>query len=274
MAGDWIKWSKGLASRREVVVLASKLKMDRHEVAGRLMVLWEWCDDNIPDDEIEELSLDASLFIGDNPCAFVDALVGLPGFADALASAEVRWLTARSGGRLVFPHFGRHNGTTAKTRALEARKKQKQRKKEKETSTKVSRKHRDICGTREEKRREESISLSLAAAEASEIPAVHAPTLKTWRIPKGIPPPVAEALDRWQAFRVSVDGRPMPDMQLEASWLEMSRKGWDVRQVEASVEFSIRVGAKNLLDPANDRETRQARAAPPAKKSKYAPVEM
>jgi len=155
VAGDWIKWSKGLATRREVVLLAAMLRRDRHEVAGRLMVFWEWLDDNVADHEIDELSLDVSLCIGDSPCEFVDALVGLPGFAAALASDGVRWLSARSGGRLTVPHFGRHNGTTAKTRALESRKKQRQRAAKDEQSPDPSRYERDNTGTRgeESKRR-------------------------------------------------------------------------------------------------------------------------
>lgn len=141
MAGDWIEWSKGLANRREVVVLAGKLGRDRFEIAGRLMSLWEWADDNIPDKDIDDETGDASLFLGDKPFDFLDALLGLPGFADAMASPEVCWLTARSGGRLTFPKFGRHNGTTAKTRALGRRKKQEQR----STVPKMSPKKRDNC---------------------------------------------------------------------------------------------------------------------------------
>lgn len=141
MAGDWIEWSKGLASRREVVVLAAKLGRDRHEIAGRLMVLWEWADENIPDEDIDPHTGDASLFLGDKPFDFLDALLGLPGFADAMASPEVCWLTARSGGRLSFPKFGRHNGTTSKTRALSRKKKQGQR----AVSQNMSPKIRDTC---------------------------------------------------------------------------------------------------------------------------------
>jgi hypothetical protein len=74
MAGDWIKWSKGLAARREVVLLSSLLHRDRCEIAGRLMVLWEWLDDNVADSEIDELSLDASLFVGDKPFDFISSL--------------------------------------------------------------------------------------------------------------------------------------------------------------------------------------------------------
>jgi len=127
MAGDWIVWVKGLASRREVAVLASKLGRDRHEIAGRLMVLWEWCDENFSDADIVSETGDVSLFLGDRPTAFVDALLGLPGMAEAMASPEVRWLEARSGGRCVFPNLARHNGTSAKTRAYGRKKKRSQR---------------------------------------------------------------------------------------------------------------------------------------------------
>lgn len=131
-AGEWIKWTKGLASRREVALLASMLGRDRHEIAGRLMVLWEWCDENFTDADVDSESLDVSLILGDKPFAFVDALLGLPGMAEAMTSPGVRWLEARSGGRLVFPSLARHNGTSAKTRAYESRKKQRQRQRDAE----------------------------------------------------------------------------------------------------------------------------------------------
>lgn len=75
-----------------------------------------------------------------------------PGLAEMLASSEICWISVRSGGRLIFPNLGRHNGTTAKTRASDAKKKRLQRSKCLEkcpdvTGTKV--------GTREEKRRED-----------------------------------------------------------------------------------------------------------------------
>ena len=157
MAGDWIKWVKGLARRREVVVIASRLNRDRHEVAGRLMTLWEWCDDNIAVSDVPDLSLDVSLILGDKPFEFIDALLGLPGMAEALSSPDVRWLEARSGGRIVFPNLARHNGTSAKTRAYETSKKQKQRSGKKSSPKNVpemSPKNGDKTGTREEKRRD------------------------------------------------------------------------------------------------------------------------
>jgi hypothetical protein len=157
MAGDWIKWTKGLAKRREVIVIASRLQKTRQEIAGRLMELWEWCDDNICVSDVPDMSLDVSLILGDKPFDFVDALLGLPGMAEAMSSPEVKWLDCRSGGRIVFPNLARHNGTSAKTRAYETSKKQKQRQEKVNVPgnvPKVSPKTRDKTGTREEKRRE------------------------------------------------------------------------------------------------------------------------
>src|SRR5215471_20482080 len=117
MAGDWLKWVKGLADKREIALIAASLRRDRYEVAGRCMKLWEWCDDNIPEDRVSDSHGAAVIVLsphnGDN-AAFIDSLVGLEGFANAMASAG--WLHFRSGS-VEFPNFSRHNGTTAKTRA-------------------------------------------------------------------------------------------------------------------------------------------------------------
>lgn len=149
MAGDWIQWTKGLAKKREVVILAARFARDRREVAGRLMELWEWCDDNIPHSEFDEEG-NVSLYLGDNCPAFIDSILELPGLAAALATAEIAWLKFEPGGRVTFVNLGRHNGSTAKTRGLEARKKARQRA--------ASRKSPDYVpiGAGLEERREES----------------------------------------------------------------------------------------------------------------------
>lgn len=126
MAGDWIKWSKGLIDKPEVIRIAGMLGASREVVVCRLMKFWEWCDANIPDADIRE---NGSAFVtmsprdGDN-VAFVDALVWTPGFADSLAAVD--WLRCRDG-RLELPNFGRHNGETAKTRARNAKNQKRKR---------------------------------------------------------------------------------------------------------------------------------------------------
>lgn len=135
MAGDWIKWVKGLPRKPEVVRLAGMLSLSRAEVVSRLMTFWEWCDDNIPDDAIRE---NGSAFVelsphdGDN-MAFVDDLVCTSQFANSLAL--VKWIHFRDG-RIELPNFGRHNGETAKTRARNARNQKKKRDKSPDDSSK------------------------------------------------------------------------------------------------------------------------------------------
>ncbi len=162
MAGDWLKWTKGLSRKPEVFRLANKLGIDRHEVAGRLMTLWEWADDNINDDQIDE-SGTASVTIEADQTKLVDDIVGVAGFADAMSA--VGWITIRNGS-LAFPNFARHNGETSKQRALANDRKKRQREGHDDGVT-MSRKQRDKSVTREEKNR---VSKNTNAGEAIEKP--------------------------------------------------------------------------------------------------------
>lgn len=149
MAGDWIQWTKGLARKREVVMMAAALKRDSHEVAGRLMTVWEWADENIPEEAIDSEGtavIKMSPASGDNN-AFIDTVAGLPGFANAMSDAE--WLRSRNGS-LTFPNYGRHNGETAKTRGRNAKNQAKRRAK---PVTELSPDAGDKKVTREEKSR-------------------------------------------------------------------------------------------------------------------------
>ena len=168
MAGDWVKWVKGLENKPEVVRMSGQLGRSRLEVATMCMVLWGWADDNIPEESIAE---SGSAFVtlspsdGDN-MAFIDAVVGTPRFADSMS--RVGWLRFRDE-RVEFPNFGRHNGETAKTRARNAKNQKKKRcnPKDKKTPdaggsghpepndvTEMSPAHGDKTVTREEKRRD------------------------------------------------------------------------------------------------------------------------
>ena len=116
MSGSWIKWVKGLATKREVLIMSAALHLDRHEVAGRLMTLWEWCDDNLSSKDVDDHG-NAMVTLGALPEMTIDAVTGVTGFAAAMSDAG--WLRTVQG-HAVFPNFGRHNGETAKTRALTA----------------------------------------------------------------------------------------------------------------------------------------------------------
>ena len=89
MAGDWIKWTKGLAKRPEVLQMAADLGRSRHEVAGLVMEFWEWCDDNVvPEGETANCS--GLVSIAAVSTTLVDSIVGVPGFADSMTAVD--WL--------------------------------------------------------------------------------------------------------------------------------------------------------------------------------------
>ncbi len=128
MAGDWIKWVKGLSRRREVIVLARKLNMSRREAATACMEIWEWADNETHDGHVRGATRDD-----------IDLMLGLTGFAAALEAPEVGWLKVNSVG-VTFTNWDRNNSESAKRRALESRKKRRQRDLD---DKKLSRKHRD-----------------------------------------------------------------------------------------------------------------------------------
>jgi len=104
MAGDWIKMRCNLDTDPAVFQMAAALQMDELAVVGRLWKVWAWADQHIAD--CNAVSVTANV---------LDRITTTPGFAEAMR--KVGWLEGRDGD-LSFPHFDRHNGQTAKKRAL------------------------------------------------------------------------------------------------------------------------------------------------------------
>ena len=134
MAGDWIKVEQVTPDKPEVFRIAEELEIDPDAVFGKLMRVWIWADQQTFDGHARSVTKTG-----------LDRVTGVTGFAKAMVLAG--WLVD-SGSSLDFPNFDRHNGNTAKTRALATKRKQNQREN-------VSRAQRDKSVTREEKRREE-----------------------------------------------------------------------------------------------------------------------
>lgn len=148
MAGDWIKWCKGLPQKKEVLGIAEALGVSPIHAAGMCMVFWEWLDGNIAEKDIDGDG-NAHVTLGPLQHQFLDRLVGADGFATALAA--VGWLNLRQGS-LTVPNFTRHNGQTGKSRALTSERVSSYRKRQTQAS---SPKCNAPSVTREEKRREE-----------------------------------------------------------------------------------------------------------------------
>lgn len=109
MAGDWLKWEKGLARKPEVLRIARALKSSPQHAAGACMQVWEWADDNTIDGIVEGISADD-----------LDTITGMPGIGQAMA--DVGWLLVL-GRDIQFPNFRHHNGDPAKQRAQDAMRK-------------------------------------------------------------------------------------------------------------------------------------------------------
>lgn len=110
MAGDWIKIELTTPSKPEVDVLAELLDVSVNEVIGGLVRLWIWADQQTVDGNAHSVTKNA-----------IDRHSGVTGLAAALLNERVRWLDACDSGGFCFPNFERHNGQTAKQRALTAK---------------------------------------------------------------------------------------------------------------------------------------------------------
>lgn len=113
MAPLWIKITHWTPDKPEVFCVAELLKIDPDAVIGKLVRVWIWADQQIED--CCALSVTK---------ASLDRIACVTGFSDALE--KVGWLEQNKDG-LVFSNFDRHNGATAKKRALAAKRMEKRR---------------------------------------------------------------------------------------------------------------------------------------------------
>jgi hypothetical protein len=106
MAGDWIKIDTILCDKPEVWLIAEKLDLDVDAVIGKLIRLWSWMDQHMTCGDAVSVT----------PTQ-LDALCRCEKFSTALA--DVGWLVIhRRTGKISIPNWDRHNGKTAKERAL------------------------------------------------------------------------------------------------------------------------------------------------------------
>jgi hypothetical protein len=145
MAGDWIKLESVTPDKPEVHRIAALLGIDPDAVLGKLCRVWIWADQQTTDGNA--LSVTPAL---------LDRVTMRDGFASALLHPDVKWLVQEPDGTVLFPHFDRHNGATAKRRALGNKRQQARRNLSRRCNADVTPEalhNRDQ--RREEKRREE-----------------------------------------------------------------------------------------------------------------------
>lgn len=113
MAGDWLKVEVELPDKPEVWEMAGILGIDPDAVVGKLIKVWRWFDAHTVDGNAHGVTY-----------PLLDSKSGVTGFAEAMAL--VGWLV-QDGRTLRLPKFDRHNGKTAKNRALTAKRVKKNR---------------------------------------------------------------------------------------------------------------------------------------------------
>lgn len=114
MAGDWIKIEHATADKPEITRAAEMLGIPRRECLGLFFDFWLWLDKNLSascPDSVRNVSRNS-----------LDSVLHCPGFAATLESIgwgkwdDKTW-------KLHVINAERHNGNTAKTRALDATRK-------------------------------------------------------------------------------------------------------------------------------------------------------
>ncbi len=103
---DWIKTRKDLHGDPSVLGIAALTGVDVDGVVGKLHRIWSWADTHTTDGNGRNVT-----------ASWVDVLVGTPGFAEAMEKEG--WLEIGSAG-IRIPNFERHNGQSAKQRAVTA----------------------------------------------------------------------------------------------------------------------------------------------------------
>lgn len=108
MAGEWLKMECATPDKPEVLAIAAKMGWDDPDLAvGKLFRLWRWFDQQTTDGNAHSVT-----------AALLDRQVGVSGFIQAVA--DVGWLSITADG-ISLANFERHNGKTAKERALTAK---------------------------------------------------------------------------------------------------------------------------------------------------------
>lgn len=156
MAGDWIMMRLNLGEDEDVYAMSAALNLSRYEIIGRLHKLWAWADQHTTDGVVRKLS-----------ATWMDTFVEAPGFFDSMYA--IPWIEKLSEGGFKFINFDTWNGSNAKKRQKDNRRKANDRKK-KTTSAKRPRNVRDLSAkvpqnlgrkTGPEKRREENIYIPI-----------------------------------------------------------------------------------------------------------------
>jgi|GEM_PF-904203 len=215
MAGDWIKFETATLEKPEVCQIADAADIDLDAAVGKLLRVWVWFDQQSEDGNAPSVSK-----------KLLDRLVGVTGFCDLMES--VGWMT-NADGVITLPNFERHNGKTAKNRALTAKRVANHKVK---SNAEANDAGVSDALPREEKRREEKEQEQKTMSDAFAVfwklypkKVSKADAVKAWgKIKKDMLPTIMKSLsvhlvcEQW----VKDDGQFVPNA---ATWL--NKKKWE-----------------------------------------------
>lgn len=231
MAGDWIKFETSTSDKPEVWAMAQSLGIDADAVVGKLLRVWAWFDQQTQ--EGNAVGNGASVTSSVTK-ALLDRRVGVSGFCDSMILSG--WM-ADDGQSLTLPNFDRHNGKTAKTRAMTAKRVATHKAKSNARTVTTS-----VSGAlpKEEKRREEDHTHTHPLDDPNQL------------IGKDVvvPDNIREWFIKWLDWRWQDSGKKPPST-LQDTWVyELISRGEE--KAINDLRFSITKQAKNLLHSEND----------------------
>lgn len=114
MAADWIKVEKATPDKPEIKTAAKICKVSNGEIFRAWFLLWSWFDEHVGEDGLYQATT----------LKECSARVGIPGIAESFA--ESGWLFETESGVFI-KDWTRHNGQSAKIRALDLKRKKAKR---------------------------------------------------------------------------------------------------------------------------------------------------
>jgi hypothetical protein len=222
MAGDWIKVQHVTPGKPEVFAIAGRLGIEPDAVVGKLLRVWIWADQQTTDGNAPSVTF-----------ALLDHEARQAGFAAALVA--VGWLR-QDGDNLQFSNFDRHNGETAKKRALGSNRQQASRKRNADSVTKSD---TEALQKRDQRREEKKLK---EKPERTEQGQAYIPG-------KMNTPECLQAFEQWCDYldeaKLDAINPRYNGVQAQAVWQQANRIGPETWPL--CVQYSIANGYKSIV---------------------------
>jgi hypothetical protein len=250
MAGDWIKMRCNLWDDPRIARICDMTGEGEAAVIGGLYWLWAAADQHTEDGVMPGLSLKQ-----------IDRKTGLKCFGDALVS--IGWIIDGAEGVQIV-RFEEHNGSSAKRRCSESRRKMSARDADKERteSGQAAEESQQSCAPRE--REDIDISTSLRSVDsapekrvdkrAAQLPADFYPDATGIELAESLQVNVAIELQKFSDYH-KARGKPMKDWQ--AAWRTWARNSVEFKRSSGGTAYQT---ARQISDTATARALFGSRA--------------